>query len=227
MQAYIQLSSIQKTYPMHDFSVSALRDINLSIKKGDFVSIGGPSGSGKTTLLNIIGALDYPSKGELWIDHQNVAKMSEKQRTWLRRDYLGFVFQSYNLLPVLTAIENTEYTLMLQGVSRSERLERAQTILQQVGLTDRMHHKPNQLSGGQQQRLAVARALVTKPKLLLADEPTGNLDSKTSDELISLIESLHRHYQTTVIISSHDKNVLSRAHTRVWVKDGVVDSIDS
>ncbi len=215
----IEISNLTKAYIMGDTEVKALDNINLSIKENEFVSIIGPSGSGKSTLMNIVGCLDVSDAGNYTFDDTNVDKASEAQLTKIRNKQIGFIFQNFNLLNKLNAVENVEVPLLYRGMSAKDCRTLAMQQLEKVGLKGREHHRPNQLSGGQQQRVAIARALVGKPKLLLADEPTGALDSKTSKEIMELIQELHKMGQTIIIIT-HDTNVAKQAERIITIEDG-------
>ena len=220
----VEASQLTKTYKQGKLEVQALRGVDLSVAPGEFVVLAGPSGSGKTTLLNLIGALDTPTSGRLIVDGKNLEKMSRAELARLRRDRVGFIFQAYNLLPVLTARENTELVLMLRGSSVAERHAKASQMLNAVGLGTMMDRRPNELSGGQQQRVAVARAIAAAPSLVLADEPTANLDSKTADALLDLMSELNAKHQITFLFSSHDQRVISRARRVVYLEDGRIVS---
>lgn len=213
---------LTKTYKQGKLEVHALRGVSLEVTPGEFVVLAGPSGSGKTTLLNLIGALDKPTSGELFVDGSNLETLTRAELARLRRDRVGFVFQAYNLLPVLTALENTELVLMLRGISASERRERASQMLSVVGLSTMMDRRPNELSGGQQQRVAVARAIAAAPSLILADEPTANLDSKTAESLLDLMTELNTTRGMTFLFSSHDPRVIGRARRIVYLEDGQI-----
>lgn len=213
---------LTKTYKQGKLEVHALRGVSLEVTPGEFVVLAGPSGSGKTTLLNLIGALDKPTSGELFVDGSNLETMTRAELARLRRDRVGFVFQAYNLLPVLTALENTELVLMLRGISASERRQRASQMLSVVGLSTMMDRRPNELSGGQQQRVAVARAIAAAPSLILADEPTANLDSKTAESLLDLMTELNTTRGMTFLFSSHDPRVIGRARRIVYLEDGQI-----
>jgi putative ABC transport system ATP-binding protein len=218
----VRLKDIRKTYLMGKVPVNALRGLDLEIADGEMVAIMGPSGSGKTTLLNVIGLLDSPSTGSYKLVGDEVAKLPDRKRSQLRNKRFGFVFQVYNLLPRLTAAENVMIPLIYGGVPRRERRPRAEAALEAVGLKDRMRHRPSELSGGEQQRVAIARALVNEPSVILADEPTGNLDSKSGAAIMDLIQQLHRQRKVTVLLVTHDPNVATRAERTVQLRDGVV-----
>ena len=217
----INLKHIYKSYPIGDEELQVLHDINLHIGKNEFVSILGPSGSGKSTLMNIIGCLDVPDSGEYILDGENVDNCTEDGLSEIRSKKIGFIFQQFNLLPDLNAYENVEMPLLYRKMSASERHERVMATLEQVGLTDRMHHKPSQLSGGQQQRVAIARVLAAQPSIILADEPTGNLDSVSGKEIMEIIKTLWRQGNTVVVIT-HDLNVAKEAQRTLYVYDGVL-----
>ena len=224
MAAIVQMEGVTKDYGQGDVTVHALRGVDLSIQKGDLAAVAGPSGSGKTTLLNVISGLDTPSAGRVWVDGKEVTKMSRSKLSKLRLMRIGFVFQAYNLIPVLTAIENAEYVLMLQGMPTKERRELVMGLLKQVGLEGMEKRFPRELSGGQQQRVAIARAIAAQPALVLADEPTANVDSETADKLLDIMEKLNRERQVTFIFSTHDPKVMDRARRVVRLVDGRVDS---
>lgn len=219
MTRVIELDSIVKKYEMGGETVYALNEVSLEIEQGEFVAIVGPSGSGKSTLMNIMGCLDIADKGSYVLDGLNIAEYSEKGLAQIRSRKIGFIFQGFNLLVKLDALENVELPLVYQGVKGKERRMRAIEALKKVGLSDRIHHKPTELSGGQQQRVAIARALVTQPSLILADEPTGNLDSSTGKQIITLFHELHKSGNTIVLIT-HDSNVAAEAECRVYIEDG-------
>lgn len=218
----ISLSSIAKVYQIGAETVYALRSIDLKINKGEYVALMGPSGSGKSTLMNILGCLDTPSNGTYILNGTDVSNMTENELAEIRNKEIGFIFQTFNLLPRLSALENVALPQVYAGVKKEARLERATQSLTNVGLADRMLHKPNELSGGQRQRVAIARALVNSPSMILADEPTGNLDTKTSYEIMKLLEEIHQK-GNTVIIVTHEEDIARRAHRIVRVRDGVVE----
>lgn len=220
----VKARGVTKTYQQNGIKVQALQDVTLNIDAGEFTVMVGPSGSGKTTLLNHIGALDVATSGEISIAGQKLNDLSRNALTKLRLWKLGFIFQEYNLISVLTALENVEYVMLLQGVPGNERRKRAEEILQEVGLASEANRRPNALSGGQQQRVAVARAMVTKPSIILADEPTANLDSKTGASLLDLMRDLNKHHGTTFLFSTHDPMVMERAKRVIRLKDGRIDS---
>ena len=223
MSAIIQLNQVSKTYTMGKLQVPALKNIDLTINAGEFVAMAGPSGSGKTTLLNIIGALDDASSGAVEVDGKDLNGLNRRQKSHLRRMNIGYIFQHYNLIPVLTALENTEYVLMLQGQPKAQRRATAMALLADVGLAGKEHHLPAQLSGGQQQRVAIARAIAPKPQLILADEPTANVDSHTAESLLDLMERLNAEQGCTFLFSTHDTAVMKRSRRLIWLKDGVID----
>ncbi len=218
----VRLKDIKKTYLMGKVPVNALRGMDLEIADGEMMAIMGPSGSGKTTLLNIVGLLDSPSTGSYKLVGDEVARLSDRRRSQLRNKRFGFVFQVYNLLPRLTAAENVMIPLIYGGVPRRERRPKAETTLEAVGLKERMNHRPSELSGGEQQRVAIARALVNEPSVILADEPTGNLDSKSGAAIMDLIQELHRERKVTVVLVTHDPHVAARAERTVQLRDGQV-----
>ena len=220
----IQVKSLQKIYEQEAVPVVAINGIDLLFERGEFTAVVGPSGSGKTTLLNIIGGLDDATQGEVIIDGQNIETLSNRQKTDFRMNHIGFVFQAYNLIPVFTAKENVEFVMQLQGKSKAEREARTTELLEAVGLADRMESRPNKLSGGQQQRVAVARALASKPKFILADEPTANLDSKTTENLLAIMEKLNRDEGVSFIFSTHDQRVMAKARRVITIEDGLVIS---
>jgi putative ABC transport system ATP-binding protein len=216
-----------KTYLQGDVEVTALDHVNLEIAEGGFVCLSAPSGGGKTTLLNSIGGLDTPDSGEIWLGNKRIDNLGKGALASMRLRQIGFVFQAYNLIPVLTARENVEFVMQVQGVAAAERKDKAHAILKEVGLEGLENRRPAEMSGGQQQRVAVARAIASRPALILADEPTANLDSKTSDELMQLFTELNEHHNTTFIIASHDQRVMNYAKRLIRMLDGrIVDDID-
>lgn len=220
----IEIQNIVKIYNKDKIPVRALNGVNLEIRKGEFTAIVGPSGSGKTTLLNIIGGLDTPTEGKVHINNTDMFAMSEKKLIDFRLHHIGFVFQAYNLIPVLSALENVSFILQMQGLPTKECEARGKQLLEQVGLTDKMDKRPSELSGGQQQRVAVARALASKPDFVLADEPTANLDSSSAGGLLDLMLELNKKEETTFIFSTHDQRVVDRAKRVVTLVDGEIDS---
>jgi putative ABC transport system ATP-binding protein len=220
----IQLDAIKKYYEMGSSIVKALDGINLSINKGDFIAIVGPSGSGKSTMMNMVGALDLPTKGEIYLDNQNIAHMDESHLAQIRGSKIGFVFQTFNLIPTLTALENIALPMMFHGISKEERIERAEKILSQVKLEHRKKHFPGELSGGERQRVAVGRALANNPEVILADEPTGNLDSKTGQEIMKLFIDLNKQGKTIILVT-HDLSLTKFANKIVRLRDGKIEGI--
>jgi putative ABC transport system ATP-binding protein len=217
----ISTEDLWKTYDMGSEQVHALRGINLRIQRNEYVAIMGPSGSGKSTLMNLIGCLDSPSKGQYWLNQQLVSDLDDDELARIRNKEIGFVFQTFNLLARATSLHNVELPLIYAGVPSEERTERAKAALTSVGMESRMNHKPNELSGGQRQRVAVARALVNNPAIILADEPTGNLDSQTGNEIMALFDRLHSE-GNTIIVVTHEHDIAEYAHRIIYIKDGVV-----
>ena len=217
----IQVSGLHKNYRMGSDTIHALNGVDCAIRENEYVAVMGPSGSGKSTLMNIIGCLDRPTTGEYWLSGENVSKLGDRSLARVRNRRIGFVFQTFNLLPRATALQNVEIPLMYGGVGRRQRRARARETLDRVGLNDRMKHKPSELSGGQRQRVAVARALVNEPEILLADEPTGNLDSRTGEDIMDLFDALHQAGQTIILVT-HESHIADRAHRHVHLHDGVV-----
>lgn len=220
----IDIKNVHKIYNDSEVKVHAVNNINLSFEQGEFAAIVGPSGSGKTTLLNLLGGLDNPTEGEIIISNTRVDKLKGSKLIDFRLHNIGFVFQSYNLIPVLTAQENVEFIMQMQGIPFKERRQRTKELLEAVGLGDRLDSRPSRLSGGQQQRVAVARALASKPKFILADEPTANLDSTSTENLLDIMEKLNREEKITFIFSTHDARVMKKAHRVITVEDGKVVS---
>jgi putative ABC transport system ATP-binding protein len=223
MKPIIELNQIKKEYKIGTEEIHALSGVTLNVFKNEYVALMGPSGSGKSTLMNIIGCLDSPSSGEYILNNIAVAKMSDNELAEVRNKQIGFVFQTFNLLPRSTTLENVMLPLVYAGIEKSQREEMAKKVLKQVGLENRMSHKPNELSGGQRQRVAIARALVNNPAIILADEPTGNLDSKTSVEIMGLLEEIHKN-GNTIILVTHEEDIALYAHRIVRLKDGRVES---
>ena len=223
METIIDLQNIQRFYKMGNEIVKALRDLTLQINKNEYVALMGPSGSGKSTLMNIMGCLDSPTSGKYILNNLDVSAMEDTELAEVRNKQIGFIFQTFNLLPKLSALENVALPLIYAGVGKRDRLEKAEKILASVGLADRMHHRPNELSGGQRQRVAVARALVNDPAIILADEPTGNLDTKTSIEIMGLFQEIHEK-GNTVIIVTHEPDIALHAKRIVKLIDGLVES---
>jgi len=222
----VRTVDLEKVYDRPRIPVVALQAVNLSVAKGEFLAVVGPSGSGKTTLLNLIGALDRPTGGGIYIEGKDIASLSGGGQAEMRLRRIGFVFQEFNLIPVLTAIENVEYVMLLQGVDRKTRQAKSRAILEEVGLGGLEDRRPGELSGGQQQRVAVARAIVTEPAIVLADEPTANLDSETGASLLDLMNKLNRDKQVTIIVSTHDSMVVERVSRVVRMRDGRLDGAD-
>jgi putative ABC transport system ATP-binding protein len=219
----IEIKDLSKDYIMGDLVVPALMDINLKIQKTEYVAIMGPSGSGKSTLMNILGCLDTPTTGQYLFNKVDVSGLDDDALSSMRNKEIGFIFQNFNLLPKLTSLQNVELPLIYAGYNRAERYERAIQALEKVGLAERMEHKPTELSGGQRQRVAIARALVSKPGILLADEPTGALDSKTGDEIMALFDELQREGNTIILIT-HEQEIAEYAHRTIYIKDGRIHS---
>lgn len=219
----IEIKNLQKNYLMGEIEVTALKEVDIQIRKNEYVAIMGPSGSGKSTLMNILGCLDTPTTGEYLFNNVDVSTLTDDELSAMRNREIGFIFQTFNLLPKMSSLHNVELPLMYGGVDKNERKERAERALKRVGLAERMHHKPSELSGGQRQRVAVARALVTNPGILLADEPTGALDSKTGDEIMALFDELHNEGNTIIVIT-HEKEIAEYAHRTIFLKDGMIFS---
>lgn len=219
----IKITNIKRDFPLGNEIVYVLKGIDLEINKGEYVALMGPSGSGKSTLMNILGCLDTPTSGTYILNGKYVSEMQDDELAGIRNKEIGFVFQTFNLMPRTTALDNVALPMVYAGHSKSERVERATEVLTQVGLNDRMDHKPNQLSGGQRQRVAVARALVNKPSIILADEPTGNLDSKTSVEIMNLFNEIHAN-GNTVILVTHEEEIAAYAHRIIRLRDGIIES---
>lgn len=222
MRPVVELEQVTKVYRQGAVDVHALRGLDLTVGKGEFVAICGPSGSGKTTMLNLIGALDRSTSGEVWLEGNNLNQLNRQQLSRLRRDRIGFVFQAYNLIPVLTAFENAESVLALQGGPAEERYERVMALLAEVGLEGMEHRRPHELSGGQQQRVAIVRAIAAEPAVVLADEPTANVDSETAENLLGIMDGLNQDRGVTFVFSTHDNRVMERARRLVRMVDGRV-----
>src|SRR5262245_7942974 len=220
--ALIETRDLWKTYQMGDEQIHALRGVSMQINRGEYVAIMGPSGSGKSTLMNLIGCLDTPTKGSYLLNNKQVSQMNDNELARIRNEEIGFVFQTFNLLPRASALHNVELPLVYAGVAKKDRLERAKSALEKVELAHRMNHRPNELSGGQRQRVAIARALVNNPSILLADEPTGNLDSKTGVEIMALFARLHS-TGNTIIVVTHEADIASYAHRVISIRDGQVE----
>jgi len=223
MQPVIDIQDVKKSYQMGEQVVHALRGVTLNIKRNEYVALMGPSGSGKSTLMNMLGCLDTPSSGLYLLNDQNVSTLIDDELAEIRNKEIGFVFQTFNLIPRLSSLENVALPLVYAGMKKSARLAKAQKVLESVGLGDRVYHKPNELSGGQRQRVAIARALVNDPSIILADEPTGNLDSKTSIEIMALFEEIHNN-GNTVILVTHEPDIAEHAHRIIRLKDGEIES---
>jgi len=222
MKPVIELKDVWKTYWMGDNPVHALRGLTLEIKNGEFVAIQGPSGSGKSTSMNLVGCLDTPTKGTVWLDGKDISKMSESDLATIRGQKIGFIFQKFNLIPTLTALENVTLPMTFQNIPSEKRIETAKRVLTMVGLADRMTHKPNELSGGQQQRVAIARALAVDPPVLLADEPTGNLDSVTGAQIMKFLRELNAKHKKTIVLVTHDDKLAREADRIAVIKDGKI-----
>lgn len=218
-EAQLKLQRVCKEYQMGDSVVKAACDIDLEITQGDFIAIVGPSGSGKSTMMNLVGALDLATRGDIFLAGQNIEHLEESELAQIRGKKIGFIFQTFNLIPTQTALENVMLPMLFQDVEKSERIERAEKLLREVGLEDRMNHLPNELSGGQRQRVAIARALANDPEIILADEPTGNLDSKTGEEVISMFEKLNKEGKTIIMVT-HDNDLAKRAKKLIRLRDG-------
>ncbi|NCO11059.1 hypothetical protein CO038_02665 [Candidatus Pacearchaeota archaeon CG_4_9_14_0_2_um_filter_39_13] len=225
MANIIELQDVAKHYEMGENIVKALDGINIKVDKGDFVAIMGPSGSGKSTGMNLVGSLDLPTKGEIFLDNKNIAHLEESQLAQIRGKKIGFIFQSFNLIPNLTALENVALPMLFQGADSAARNDRAQELLKMVGLGERLDHYPNQLSGGQQQRVAIARSLANDPEMILADEPTGNLDSKAEETIMDFLEELNQKGKTIVMVTHEPHLAEQHARTIYWLKDGRVEKV--
>ena len=224
--AIIQIEEIAREYEMGGSKISALDGVDLEIGRGEYVSLVGPSGSGKTTLFNLIGGLDRPTRGVVYIDGVDISKLDAYELAWLRCRKIGYIFQTFNLIPVLTATENVALPTVFAGVPRDEGLKKAEKILASVGLKERLHHKPGELSAGQQQRVAIARAMANDPAIILADEPTGNLDLNTGMEIIDLLHGLNKSRGMTLIAATHDLKMIKASDRIVWMRDGKIEKIE-
>lgn len=222
----VRTRNVKKVFIMGDVSLEALKGINLEIKRGEYVSIMGPSGSGKSTLFNMIGGLDKPTEGKVYIDEVDVAQLDAYELAWLRCRKIGYIFQTFNLIPVMTALENVTLPMTFAGMSTDESIDKGIRLLTMVGLGDRIQHKPIELSGGQQQRVAVARALANDPAIVLADEPTGNLDLKTGKEIIDLLRKMNQEKEVTIISATHDLKMLDVSDRVFWIRDGKVERVE-
>jgi len=218
----IRLTDVWKTFKMGEIEVHALRGLNLEVKKGEFLAIQGPSGSGKSTAMNLIGCLDIPSKGRIYLESQDISKLSESDLAQIRGKKIGFIFQQFNLINTLSALENVMLPMIFQGFEAGERKKRATELLTKVGLGERLNHKPNELSGGQQQRVAIARSLAVDPEVILADEPTGNLDSKTGINVMQFLKKLHKEEGKTIVMVTHDNHLARQAQRIESLKDGII-----
>ena len=223
MSTLIRLENLQKAYPTSAGAIYALRDITLRVEEGEFLAVVGQSGSGKSTLMNILGCLDTPTSGRYWLREEDVSRLSDDEQSVIRGRTIGFVFQGFHLIPGLDALENVELPLLYRGMGRDERRRLATDSLEQVGLGNRLHHRPGEMSGGQQQRVAIARAIAAKPPIILADEPTGNLDSRSGREVMALLHALHREGHTVILIT-HDPAIASEANRRICIHDGEIVS---
>lgn len=222
----VRTKGLKKAYMMGKTEVHALNDVKLDIRRGEYISIMGPSGSGKSTLFNMIGGLDKPSEGTVFIDEVDMAQLDAFELAWLRCRKIGYIFQSFNLIPVMTALENVTLPMIFAGMGQDEMIEKGVGLLNTVGLGERLHHKPFELSGGQQQRVAIARSLANSPAIVLADEPTGNLDLKTGEEIIQLLGRLNKENGVTVITATHDLKMVAASDRVVWIRDGKIDRIE-
>ncbi len=222
----VEINNVTRLYTLGKLKVTAISNVNLKVEPGEFLAIMGPSGSGKTTLLNLIGALDTPTEGEVFIEGNNISLMNDTELTNIRRNKIGFIFQFYNLIPVLNAFENVELPMMAAGVSRKDRLRRSEELLDIVGLGDRMHHRPEELSGGERQRVAIARALANNPSLILGDEPTGDLDTETGIEIMQYLKNLNETQKKSIFIVTHDPVVANMTNKIVFLKDGTIEKIE-
>ena len=222
----VETRDLHKYYYLKGEVVKALRGINLQIKYGEYISILGPSGSGKTTLFNMIGGLDTPTKGQVLLDGRDISSLTPSQMAWVRCHKIGYIFQTFNLIPILTALDNVALPMIFAGIPKEKREEKAKNLLERVGLGDRIHHRPTELSGGQQQRVAIARALANDPAIVLADEPTGNLDLNTGLKIVHLLKDLNIEKGVTVITATHDLKMIDVSDRIVWIRDGVIERLE-
>jgi len=222
----VETQDLHKYYFLRGETVKALKGINLQVRYGEYVCIMGPSGSGKTTLFNMIGALDKPTQGKVYLDGKDISTLTPRQLAWVRCHKIGYIFQTFNLIPVLTALDNVVVPMIFAGVTREEREKKARELLERVGLGDRLYHRPTELSGGQQQRVAIARALANDPAIILADEPTGNLDLQTGLRIVSLLKELNTEKKVTIIVATHDLKMIDVGDRIVWIRDGTVERIE-
>lgn len=225
-EAIVRTIGVKKNFMLGKVALHVLKGINIEILKGEYISIMGPSGSGKTTLFNMIGGLDKPSEGKVYIDEVDVAQLDAYELAWLRCRKIGYIFQSFNLIPVMSALENVMLPMIFAGMSTDESREKAKTLLETVGLGERLNHKPFELSGGQQQRVAVARALANDPAIILADEPTGNLDLKTGKEIINLLREMNKEKGVSIITATHDLKMLDVSDRVIWLRDGIIERVE-
>ncbi len=225
-QYVIVTDNLSKTYGAGNVKVKALKEVSVKIKKGDYIAIIGPSGSGKSTFMNLLGCLDKPSTGKLFIDNTDVSTLNENQLAKIRREKIGFIFQKYNLIPTLNGLENVSLSMSFAGVNSNKRKQRAEKLLGMVGLSHRLHHKPSEMSGGEQQRVAIARALANDPSIILADEPTGNVDSKGGNKIMDILEEINRRGETIIVVT-HDPNIAKRAKRILQIQDGAVSEVNA
>ncbi len=221
----IEVENVKKRYIMGEEELWALKGVSVTIERGEFISIMGPSGSGKSTLFNQIGALDVPTEGRVFFDGESIFDLSESQQAWFRCNKVGYIFQTFNLIPVMTALQNVTLPMVFQGATSEEADRRGSAILERVGLGHRLHHRPFELSGGQQQRVAIARSLANSPTVILADEPTGNLDTKTGSDIVDLLKEVNRDEDVTVVCSTHDPKMISSSARVCWIRDGLLEKI--
>jgi putative ABC transport system ATP-binding protein len=225
-EVIVRTIELKKTYMLGKIPLQVLKGIDLEIEKGEYISIMGPSGSGKTTLFNMIGGLDKPTEGKVYIDEVDIAQLDAYELAWLRCRKIGYIFQTFNLIPVMSALENVMLPMIFAGMTTDDAREKAKGLLELVGLGERLHHKPFELSGGQQQRVAIARALANDPAIILADEPTGNLDLKTGKEIINLLRQMNKEKQVSIITATHDLKMLDVSDRVIWIRDGMIERIE-